>query len=84
MPHTHTAYHEDNIAVWDIIRDSIHATEAFSWVKKCERHRDGRAAYLALTSHYLGNVKNKAFRNAADNRILHTFYGREKNCSNWT
>jgi hypothetical protein len=33
MPHTHPAFREDNIAVWDIIRDSIHNSEAFSWVK---------------------------------------------------
>jgi hypothetical protein len=84
MPHTHPAYREDNIAVWDIIRDSIHDTEAFSWVKRCERRRDGRAAYLALTAHYLGDAKNEALRNAADNRILNTFYGGEKNRFNWT
>jgi hypothetical protein len=84
MPHTHTAYREDNIAVWDIIRTSIHATEAFSWIKRCERRRDGRAAYIALTSHYLGDAKNEALRNAADNKILNTFYGGEKNRFNWT
>jgi hypothetical protein len=84
MPHTHNSYREDNIAVWDIIRDSIHDSEAFSWVKRCERRRNGRAAYLALTAHYLGDAKNEALRNAADNRILNTFYGGEKNRFNWT
>jgi hypothetical protein len=85
MPHTHPAYPEDNIAVWDdIIRDSIHTTEAFSWVKRCERCRDGCAAYLALTAHYLGDAKNEALRNVADNKIINTFYGGEKNCFNWT
>jgi len=84
MPHTHAAYREDNIAVWAIIRDSIHATEAFSWVKRCERRRDGRAAYLALTAHYLGDAKNEALRNAMDNKILNTTYGGENNHFNWT
>jgi hypothetical protein len=84
MPHTHTAFREDNIAVWDIIRDSIHDTEAFSWIKRCERRRDGRAAYLALTSHYLGDAKNESLRNAADNKLITTFYGGEKNRFNWT
>jgi hypothetical protein len=84
MPHTHPAYREDNIAVWDILRDSIHDTEAFSWIKRCERRRDGRAAYHALTAHYLGDAKNEALRNAADNTILNTFYGGEKNRFNWT
>ena len=84
MPHIHPAYHEDNIAVWAIICDSIHATQAFSWVKRCERRRDGRAAYLALTAHYLGDAKNEALRNATDNKILNTTYGGENNHFNWT
>jgi hypothetical protein len=84
MPHTHPSYREDNIAVWDILRDSIHNTEAFSWIKRCEKRRDGRAAYIALTSHYLGDAKNEALRNAADTKILNTFYGGEKNRFNWT
>jgi hypothetical protein len=41
MPHTHPAFREDNIAVWAIIRDSIHNMEAFSWIKRCKRRRDG-------------------------------------------
>jgi hypothetical protein len=82
MPHTHPAYREDNIAVWDIIH--VHATEAFSWINRCERRRDGRTAYLALTSHYLGDAKNEALRNAADHKILNMFYGGEKNRFNWT
>jgi hypothetical protein len=84
MPHTHSAYGEDNTAVWDIIRDSLHDTEAFSWIKQCERRRDGQAAYIALTSHYLGDAKNEALRNTADNCILNTFYQGEKNRFNWT
>jgi hypothetical protein len=84
MPHTHTAYRENNIAIWDIICTSIHATEAFSWIKRCARRQDGHAAYIALTSHYLGDAKNEALRNAADKKIINTFYGGEKNRFNWT
>jgi hypothetical protein len=84
MPHTHPSYREDTIAVWNVIRDSIHDTEAFSWVKRFERRRDGRAAYIALTAHYLGDAKNEALRKTADNKILNTFYGGEKNRFNWT
>jgi hypothetical protein len=70
---------EDNIAEWDIILDSIHDIEAFSWVKRCERCHDRWAAYIALTAHYLGNAKNEALHDAADNRILNTFNGGENN-----
>jgi hypothetical protein len=80
MPHTHNAFHEDNIAVWNIICDSIHDTETFSWVKRCEHCRDGWAAYITLTAHYLGGATNEALLcNAADNRIMNTFYGGKKN-----
>jgi hypothetical protein len=33
MPHMHPAYQEDNIKVWEIIRDSLHETEAYNWIK---------------------------------------------------
>jgi hypothetical protein len=60
MPHNHPAYQEDNIALWDIICTSLHAMEAFSWIKRCKRRCDGRVAYIASTSHYLEDAKNEA------------------------
>jgi hypothetical protein len=84
MPHTHVAYREDNIKVWEIIRDSLHASEAYNWIKQSEQRRDGRSAYLALTTHYLGASKNKTLQNQADNCLLKTFYGGEKNKFDWT
>jgi hypothetical protein len=41
MPHTHLAFRADNIRVWEIIRDSLHETEAFNWIKGSERRQDG-------------------------------------------
>jgi hypothetical protein len=84
MPHTHIAFREDNIKVWEIIRDSLHATEAFNWIKRSERRRDGRSAYLALTTHYLGASKNETLRNQADNRLMKTFFQGEKNKFDWS
>jgi hypothetical protein len=84
MPHTHIAYRQDNIRVWEIIRDSLHETGAFNWIKRSERRRDGRSAYLALTTHYLGASKNEALRNQADNRLLKTHYEGEKNKFDWS
>jgi hypothetical protein len=52
--HEHPAFQSDNIKVWEIIRDSVHKTEAYHWIKGSERRRDGRGAYLSLTTHYLG------------------------------
>jgi hypothetical protein len=84
MPHTHLAYREDNIKVWEVIRDSLHDTEAFHWIKASERRRDGRSAYLALTTHYLGASKNESLRNQADMKLMKTFYGGEKNKFDWS
>jgi hypothetical protein len=84
MPHTNLAYREDNIKVWEIIRDSLHESEAFNWIKRSERRRDGRSAYLALTTHYLGASKNETLRNQADTRLMQTFYGGEKNKFDWS
>ena len=84
MPHTHIAYRQDNIKVWEIIGDSLHETEAFNWIKRSERRRDGRSAYLALTTHYLGASKNETLRNQADTRLMKTFYGGEKNKFDWS
>jgi hypothetical protein len=84
MPHTDLAYREDNIKVWEIIRDSLHESEAYNWIKRSERRRDGRSAYLALTTHYLGASKNETLRNQADTRLMQTFYGGEKNKFDWS
>ena len=84
MPHTHLAYREDNITVWEIIRDSLHDTEAFNWIKASERQRDGRSAYLALTTHYLGASKNETLRNQADMKLMKTLYAGKKNKFYWS
>jgi hypothetical protein len=84
MPHTHVAFRKDNIKVWEIIRDSLHNTEAFNWIKRSERRRDGRSAYLALTTHYLGASKNETLRNQTNSRLMKTFYGGKKNKFDWS
>jgi hypothetical protein len=66
MPHTHIAFQEDNIKVWEIIQASLHETEAFNWIKQSERHRNGCAAYLVLMTHYLGTSKNESLQSQAD------------------
>jgi predicted RNA-binding protein YlxR (DUF448 family) len=74
MPHTHMAYREDNTKVWEIIQDSPHDTDAFNWIKGSEQQRNGRSVYLALTTHYLGALKNKTLCNQANTSLMKTFY----------
>jgi hypothetical protein len=84
MPHTGIVFHEDNIKVCEIIWDSLHETDAYNWIKRSERCRDGRSAYLAPTTHYLGASKNETLRNQANTCLMKTFYQGEKNKFDWT
>jgi hypothetical protein len=84
MPHIHPAYHEDNITVWDIIRDSIHDTEVHSRGSNDVKDAvmDMRPIWPSPLTTWV-TLRMKPW-NAADNKILNTFYGGEKNRFNWT
>jgi len=84
MPHTHITFCEDNVKVWEIIHDSLHETDACHWIKRSQRQHNGRSAYLALTTHYLGASKNETLCNHANSCLLNTFYGGKKIKFDWT
>ena len=44
----------NNSKVWQMIRQVTHGTDAWSFVKAYARAQDGRSAYFALKSHYMG------------------------------
>jgi len=50
--HDGPAYRQDNIAVWAIIRHVAHGGPAWAWVSSFGRHPNGRAACIALKTHY--------------------------------
>jgi hypothetical protein len=41
MDHQHAAFRADNIKVREIIRDSLHKTEAYNWIKSSKQRQDG-------------------------------------------
>ena len=51
MTHKHTAYREDNIDAWDIVRDSIHDNKAFYWYNRCKQGRGELVDYIVLKTH---------------------------------
>jgi hypothetical protein len=81
-PHTGAVYQCDNNTVWNVIRHVTHGGPAWNWVSAHKRSCDGRAAYLALKSHYLGETFTTRIRAIADGRINSAFF--DGNAHNFT
>jgi hypothetical protein len=64
--------------VWDIIARITRDHTCWTYVKPAQRTRDGRMAYLALYTHFLGpnNVDNMATQ--AENKLTSTVYNGEQ------
>ena len=78
--HDGPAYRQDNIAVWAIIRHVAHNGPAWAWVLSFARHSNGRAAYLALRTHYFGDSYTTRAVTKADAIIENLHWdGRAKN-----
>jgi hypothetical protein len=78
--HTGNQYEEDNMSLWMMIRQATHGGPAWNWVKPFANRKDGRGAYLALKTHYMGRSFQK--RNIANaERVLETvfFDGKARN-----
>lgn len=73
-PHDGIYYQQDNKLVWDVIRHVTHEGPGWSWVQAFQRTRDGRAAYLSIKSHYLGESFTARLRSNADQLMENTFY----------
>jgi hypothetical protein len=78
-PHTSPTYPPgNNTRGWSIIRGVIYDTDACAWIKTFARAQDGRAAILALQTHYLGLPKLDNILTAAEAAMDTTFYTGEK------
>lgn len=69
-PHIGAGFAEDNAAVLQVIVEMTKDTSHASSVKPHVSKRDGRAAYLALTQHNMGNSKFEELVNAAEQMVL--------------
>ena len=72
------AYLVNREKVWDIIARITRTHDCWTYVKPAQRTRDGRKAYLALYTHYLGpnNVDNMASQ--AESKLNSTVYNGEQ------
>jgi hypothetical protein len=73
-PHTGMYYELDTKEVWQMIRHVTHGGPGWSWVQGYQRTTDGRQAYLAIKTHYLGESYSTRVRAAADNTIESAYY----------
>jgi hypothetical protein len=72
--HTQPAYQVDNVEVWNVIRHMTHGGMAWSWVSAHSRTQNGREAYLALKTHYLGESYQNRIKAAADSTLNRTYF----------
>jgi hypothetical protein len=76
-PHTGMYYELDNREIWQMIRHVTHGGPGWSWVQGHQRTSNGRQAYLAIKTHYLGESYSTRVRAAADNIPLITMGNRD-------
>ena len=77
-----STFEADNQSVWALLRHVTHGGPGWAWVMQHSITRDGRSAYLALTSHYLGDATQGRIRTRADTILSKTYYdGKSKNFS---
>jgi hypothetical protein len=72
--HNQPAYQNDSIEVFNVIRHMTHGGLAWSWVSAFNRTKNGRDAYIALKSHYLGESYQARIKTAADAVLTKTYY----------
>ena len=81
-PHSGSTFETDNQSVWSLIRHVTHGGPGWAWVMQHATSRDGRQAYLSLTSHYLGDATQGRIRTHADTILSKTYFdGKSKNFS---
>ena len=71
-------FDSDNAKVWELISNITRDHECWSYVRPAQRKRDGRAAFLGLKNHYLGehNVDNMSSK--AERKLRNVAYTGEK------
>ena len=76
--HTHALYRDDNAQVYYLLEEATRTTSYSASIKPFQRRKDGRAAWLALTSQYAGQDKWEQELKKQDD-LLHTRVWRGQN-----
>jgi hypothetical protein len=68
-PHIGQYFQDDNVHVWNIVRNICHDGPGWNWISAFARSQNGRAAYIALKTHYLGESYRARIRSMADAKL---------------
>ena len=68
-PHDQYVYGEDNKTLWQILHDELKEHPSYTSIKSFAHTQNGRAAYLALTLHNLGEYRNYTVLEEAEDNL---------------
>jgi hypothetical protein len=73
-PHFGKYWHIDNAAVWDMLREVLCDTDGWAWISFAERTKNGRSAFLALKTHYIGDANQSLIKMAAEGVLANSYF----------
>ena len=71
---TGAIYNHDNGAVFDILKTIIRDHDSYTWIKSFSSTRNGRLAFAALCTRYLGAATTDNLVTNAEAKLTNTFY----------
>ena len=77
-PHDQYVYGVDNKNLWHILHDALKDHQSYTSIWSFARTQNGRAAYLALTLHNLGESQNQTALEEAEDNLNNVLYTEEK------
>ena len=76
-------YASDNAKVYTLLRTILTGTTGWNVISKFSTRRNGRAAYIALKSHFQGRSYHDFMQSHANNLLTKTFYSGDKSRYKW-
>ena len=73
-PHTGIDFRSDNIFVFGVIKEVLRNTVGEPWISDHESSRNGRLAFIALTTRYLGERQSTAIAQTAHKELESRYY----------
>jgi hypothetical protein len=78
--HDGDQYEEDNMTLWNVVRQVTHGGPAWNWVKGYSATKNGRDAFFALKNHYMGRSFQKRNISQAETTLATSYYdGKSRN-----
>ena len=77
-PQDQYLYGADNKTLWHILYDALKKHPSYTSIRSFARTQIGRASYLALTLHNLGEYRNQTVLKKSENNLNNVFYKEEK------